>query len=136
LAHADVLLMPLHNEGSEKLSNSVIGLAIEVHKHLGPGLLESSYEQCLSWELEESGILYRRQVLLPINYKGHELLDAYRPDLIIGEGLVVEIKSVEKLIGVHTAQLATYMKHLRIRVGLLFNFNTAVLKDGIKRVVM
>jgi hypothetical protein len=128
--------MTLTNEGSEKLSNTIIRLAIEVHKHLGPGLLESSYEQCLAWELQEAGILYRRQPLVPIQYKGHELIDAYRPDLIVSEALIVEIKCVEKLIGVHRAQLATYMKHIGIRVGLLFNFNTAVLKDGIKRVVM
>jgi GxxExxY protein len=130
------LRVTLTNEGSGKLSKSIIGLCIEVHRHLGPGLLESSYEQCLSWELEEAGIAYQRQPLLPIKYKDHELLDAYRPDLIVSEALIVEIKCVDKLIGVHRAQLATYMKHTGIRVGLLFNFNTEVLREGIKRLVM
>ena len=126
--------MALTHEGPDNFSGTIIGLAIEVHRHLGPGVLESSYEQCLSWELEDAGISYRRQVPLPITYKGRSLPACYRPDLIVENEIIVEVKSVEKLARVHTAQVITYLKHTGIKTGLLFNFNNAVLIDGLVRI--
>ena len=120
----------------EALSRRVIGLAIEVHRELGPGLLESAYEQCLMHELLENGIRCAAQVPLPIHYKGMRLDCGYRMDIVIEEKLLVELKSVEMLQKIHEAQLLTYMKLSRMEVGLLINFNTTLLKNGIKRLVL
>jgi GxxExxY protein len=120
----------------DSLSREVIGCAIEVHRQLGPGLLESAYEQCLAHELSLSEIPFRLQVPLPIHYKGVHLSCGYRIDILVHEHLIVEIKSVDKLTGIHEAQLITYMKLASIQTGLLLNFNCKVLKDGIKRFVV
>ena len=118
----------------EKLSNKVIGCAIEVHSCLGPGLLESTYEQCLAHELHINGIDFKKQHPLPVNYKGICLDCGYKIDLLIENELVIELKSVAKLEGIHEAQLL--MKLANIRTGLLINFNVTRLKDGIKRFVL
>jgi GxxExxY protein len=117
------------------LSERVIGCAIEVHRHLGPGLLESAYEDCLCFELGAAGLAFRRQVELPVVYKGMPLAAAYRIDILIADRLVVEVKSVERILAVHEAQLLTYLRLGGHRAGLLLNFNHAVLKEGIRRVV-
>jgi GxxExxY protein len=119
-----------------ELSQAVIGAAIEVHKHLGPGLLESIYESCLCRELETNSICFQRQVSLPVHYKGESLGCEYRFDLVVEKSLIVEIKSVEKFIPVHTAQMLTYLKISGKKTGLVINFNTAVLKDGLRRFVL
>jgi len=120
-------------KGFDSLSRDVIGCAIEVHRHLGPGLLESAYEQCLARELSMNGIPFRLQVPLPVHYKGVNLDCGYRMDLLVDEQLIVELKSVDKLTTVHEAQLITYMKLANLKTGLLMNFNSEVLKNGIKR---
>jgi len=120
----------------DSLTESVIGLAIEVHRALGPGLLESAYQECLCYELKTNGIAFGRQVALPVIYKTVKLDCGYRMDLVIGDQLIVELKTVEKILPIHEAQLLTYLKLSEIRTGLLLNFNTAVLKNGIKRMVL
>ena len=120
----------------DPISNKVLGLAIEVHKHLGPGLLESAYEACLAFELRQQGIEFQRQVALPILYKGSQLDCVYRMDLVVERYLVIEIKTVEQLLPIHQAQLLTYLKLSNLRFGLLLNFNVALLRDGIKRMVL
>ena len=117
-------------------SYKVIGCAIEVHRHLGPGLLESVYEQCLARELSLAKIPFRRQVHLPVEYKGVKIDCGYRMDLVVDESLVVELKSVSELLGIHEAQVLTYLKLSGLRVGLLINFNVEVLKEGIRRFVL
>ena len=120
----------------DELSNRVIGCAIEVHRHLGPGLLESTYEQCLAHELSRNAIAFQLQLALPVKYKEVQLDCGYRIDLLIEKRLIVELKSVETLKGIHDAQLLTYMKLAEIKLGLLMNFNVTRLKDGIKRFVL
>jgi GxxExxY protein len=115
------------------LSGQIIGAAIEVHRHLGPGLLESAYEECLCYELKQRQISYQRQQDLPIRYKDQLLNCGYRLDLIIENELIVELKSCDKILPIHEAQLLTYLKLANIQTGLLINFNVPVLKDGIKR---
>ncbi|SFD75171.1 GxxExxY protein [Pseudoalteromonas denitrificans] len=116
------------------LTQKVIGCAIEVHKELGPGLLESSYESCLLYELNQAGILAQSQVLLPINYKGMNIDAGYRLDVLIPGELILELKAVDKLQPIHTAQLITYLKLTGIKTGLLINFNVNRLVDGVKRI--
>ncbi|MES2476723.1 MAG: GxxExxY protein [Verrucomicrobiota bacterium] len=118
-----------------KLSNEVIGAAIEVHQDLGPGLLESSYEISLQHELALRGISSVRQLLLPIHYKELVIPDAYRIDLLVEDCLVIELKTVESLLPIHAAQLLTYLRMSEKHLGLLINFHTVLLKDGIKRQV-
>lgn len=120
----------------DPLTAKVIGCAIEVHRSLGPGLLESAYEQCLARELKLADMPFRIQVPMPIVYKGVKLDCQYKIDLLIGEFLVVELKAVDQLSGVHEAQLLTYMKLARVPVGLLINFNVQLLKNGIRRFVL
>jgi GxxExxY protein len=120
----------------EEISNRVIGCAIEVHRELGPGLLESTYEQCLAHELKLNGFGFRCQHPLPVEYKGLRLDCGYRVDLIVEDRLVLELKSVEETRGIHVAQLLTYMKLADIKTGLLINFNVRRLSDGIKRFVL
>jgi len=117
-------------------SRKVIGLAIEVHRHLGPGLLESAYEECLCFELRQAGIAHTRQQKLPLLYKGVELDCRYQMDLVVESSLVVEVKSAERITPVHEAQLMTYLRLSGLRLGLLMNFNCALLKDGILRRVI
>lgn len=118
----------------DELSGSIIGAAIEVHRTLGPGLLESAYEECLAHELELREVSFSRQVSLPLEYKGMRLECGYRLDLVVAERLIVELKTVEKLLPIHEAQLLTYLKMTGIKTGLLSNFNVATLKEGIKRI--
>ncbi len=118
-----------------KLSNEVIGAAIEVHQDLGPGLLESSYEASLQHELSLRRINSVRQLLLPITYKEMVIPDAYRIDLLVEGCLVVELKTVEALLPIHSSQVLTYLRMSNNHLGLLINFRTMLLKDGIKRLV-
>ena len=124
------------NEERDPLTNEVIGLAIEVHRGLGPGLLESAYEECLCYELKTHEVPFRRQVRVPVVYKSVKLDCGYRMDIVVDEKLVVELKTVERLLPLHDAQLLTYLKLSGIRTGLLMNFNTPVLKNGIRRLVL
>lgn len=117
-----------------RLTGQVIGAAIEVHKALGPGLLESAYEECLCRELELRGIRYERQKDLPIKYKGKNLDCGYRLDLVVADALVLELKACERLEPIHKAQILTYLKLTGIKYGLLINFNVPVLKEGIRRI--
>ena len=117
-----------------ELSNQIIGSAIEVHKALGPGLLESTYQHCLAHELELNNINFKVEYPLPVNYKGIYLDCGYRIDLLVGGKIVLELKSVEQLKGIHEAQLLTYMKLAGISIGLLINFNVKSLKNGIKTI--
>jgi GxxExxY protein len=119
----------------DSLSNRVIGCAIEVHRELGSGLLESAYEACLAHELKLAGLPFTIQQTMPVKYKGLDLDCGYRTDIIVDGQLIVEVKSVEKLLPIHQAQLLTYLKLSGIRTGLLINFNAGLLKDGIKRLV-
>ena len=116
-----------------KLTGEVIGAAIEVHRVLGPGLLENVYEQCLCRELELRNIQIEKQKALPVNYNGIELDCGYRLDIVVPDKLIVELKACESLLPIHEAQLLTYLKITGIRIGLLINFNVPFLKDGIKR---
>jgi GxxExxY protein len=118
------------------LSHRVIGLAMEVHSQLGPGLLESAYEECLCLELARAEIAYRRQMPLPIKYKGLKLDLEYRMDVVIEQRLIIEIKVVERILPAHKAQLLTYLRLSGYPTGLLMNFHTAVLRDGIHRVAL
>ena len=118
---------------ADELTQRVIGLAIEVHRALGPGLLESVYEECLCSEQATASLPFERQVLLPVLYKGRPLDCGYRLDLVVQKSVIVEIKSVEQLLPVHQAQLLTYLKLSGVPTGLLLNFHTAFLKDGIRR---
>jgi GxxExxY protein len=118
------------------VSEKTLGAAIEVHRHLGPGLLESSYHVCLCRELELRGMRYRSQMVLPLEYKGVRLAKGYVIDLLIEESLIVEIKCVERLLPIHSAQLMTYLRLQRVSSGLLINFNVDVLFRGIRRLLL
>ena len=120
----------------DELSNRVIGCALEVHRNLGPGLLESTYEQCLAHEFKIAELPFKLQCPLPVEYKGVKLDCGYRIDLLVDDSLILELKSVDKLLPIHQAQLLTYMKLSGISVGLLINFNVKYLKHGIKRMVL
>lgn len=117
-----------------ELTEKIIGAAIEVHRELGPGLLESTYEVCLCEELKMRGLRYERQVPIRVRYKGVTVMDAYRLDIIVEGQVVLEIKAIESLADLHEAQLLTYLRHTGHRVGLLLNFNVATLVYGLKRV--
>ena len=117
-----------------EITKNISGAAIEVHRTLGPGLLESTYEACLFYELEQMGLYVERQVELPIKYKNVSLETGYRIDLIVENEVIVELKSVKELLPVHTAQIITYMKISNKSKGLLMNFNETKLIDGVKRI--
>jgi GxxExxY protein len=119
----------------DEITGEIIGAAIEVHRELGPGLLESAYEQCLCHELTLRGLRFQRQVEVPVVYKGIRLDCGYRIDVIVEDSVIVELKTVDKLLPIHEAQLLTYLKLFGRQLGLLLNFNVPVLKDGIKRMV-
>jgi len=119
----------------DRLTDQIIGAAIEVHRALGPGLLESAYEACLAYELLERGLALEQQKTLPVTYSNIKLDTGYRLDLLIEGKVIVEIKAVDKLAPIHTAQLLSYLKLSDCNVGLLINFNVQVLKHGIRRVV-
>jgi GxxExxY protein len=118
------------------LASSVVDAAFRIHTVLGPGLLESAYQGCLEIELEKRGVAFVSQGLLPIRYEGVVIEDAYRIDLLVGDRLVVELKSVEQLLPIHSAQLLTYLRLSGSRLGLLINFNAPRIKDGIKRIAL
>ena len=120
----------------DPLTEKIIGAAIEVHRTLGPGLLESTYEECLCRELESSGLVFVRQVMLPIKYKGHTVEPGFRIDVIVERQVLIELKAVATLLPVHDAQVLTYLKLSGIGKGLLMNFNAMPLKNGIKRFVV
>jgi GxxExxY protein len=118
-----------------ELSSKIIGAAIEVHKKLGPGLLESVYEECICHELSLRGISFERQKPLPVVYKGKKLDCGYRLDIVVEKAIILELKSCEKIEPIHRAQLLTYLKLSGLNLGLLLNFNTPVMRDGIVRIV-
>src|SRR5579871_5987865 len=116
------------------LSSRIIAAALAVHSQLGPGLLESTYEACLAYELTERGFKIEQQKQVPLVYKGLRLEQGYRLDLLVEDEVIVEIKAVDELLGIHKAQLLTYLKLSKLRLGLLMNFNVQLLKNGIQRV--
>ena len=118
------------------LTRRILGCAIEVHRHLGPGLLESTYRQCLACELSFAGISFQMELPLPVRYKDLLLDCGYRIDLLVTADLIVEIKSVETLLPIHQAQILTYMRLAKVPIGLLINFNVTKLQNGIKRFVL
>lgn len=121
---------------TNEITEAIIKAAIEVHKALGPGLLESAYEECVAYELELQHIPFERQIPLPVFYKGRQLDCGYRLDLLVAKIVVVEIKAIEAIQPIHEAQLLTYLKLGGWKVGLLINFNVPLLKHGIKRIVL
>ena len=120
---------------SDELSNRIIGAAIEVHRVLGPGLLESAYEECLCRELTLQDVLFERQKPLPVTYKGIYLDCGYRLDILVEKLVIVELKTVEHIEPIHEAQLLTYLKLSNLWLGLLINFNVPILREGIRRIV-
>ena len=117
------------------LSKLIIGAAIEVHRALGPGLLESAYEECLCFELSQLDLSFERQVPLPVRYKSVNLDGGYRLDVVVEKCVVIELKTVEALAAIHDAQLLTYLKISQLRLGILLNFNSPTLKEGLKPIV-
>lgn len=120
----------------DALSNNVIGCALEVHKQLGPGMLESAYEQCLAHDFTLNRIIFKRPVALPVKYKGVNLDCGYRLDFLVEDELVVELKAVEAILPIHKAQMLSHLKITGLSVGLLINFNVILLKEGITRMVL
>ena len=127
--------MGLIEHSTNTLSERVIGAAIEVHRQMGPGLLESSYHACLCGELELRAIPYQSEVSVPLEYKGIQIAKGYVVDLLIENALIVEIKSVDRLLPIHAAQLMTYMRLQRVSAGLLINFNVHILPQGLRRLL-
>lgn len=137
---------PLNHEGHEdhegagpvveRIATMIVDAGLAVHRALGPGLLESAYEHCLAYELGQRGAKVRRQVALPIRYGGTTLDAGYRLDLVVDDAIIIEIKSVEALTRLHEAQLLTYLKLSSLRLGFLMNFNAALFKQGLKRLVL
>jgi GxxExxY protein len=121
---------------SEELTNEIIAAAIEVHRQLGPGLLESAYEACLSHELSLRKIRFEKQKSLPVSYKGINLDCGYRMDLVVDSRVVIELKCVDRIAPIHEAQLLTYLRLSNIRVGLIFNFHAKRIMDGFRRMVL
>lgn len=119
-----------------ELTRQIIGAAIEVHRRLGPGLLESAYETCLAYELQQLGLSFERQKALPLVYKEITLDQGYRIDLLVERKVIVELKVVERIAPVHEAQVLAYLRFSRCKIGLLFNFNAKLLKDGMRRFIM
>ena len=132
----------MHREGARRslaelnaLTGQIIGAAIEVHRHLGPGLLESAYEACLTYELERMGLAVERQKALPLVYKDIRMDQGYRLDLLVEQQVILELKVVEQLAPVHEAQILSYLRFSGCKIGLLVNFNVKLLKDGIRRFI-
>lgn len=119
-----------------KITEKIIGCAIEVHKNLGPGLLESAYEECLCYELNIKGLFFERQRPVPIIYKEIKLNCGYRSDIIVENKVVVEIKSIDSIAPIHEAQMLTYLRFANKKIGLLINFNVTVLKNGLRRFIL
>ena len=118
-----------------QLTSEIIGSAIEVHRNLGPGLLESTYEECMAFELQSRDLIINRQLEIPVLYKGRKLEQNYRIDLLVNNQVIVELKSVNKIEPIHNAQLLTYLKLSKKKYGLLLNFNVPVMRQGIKRIL-
>ena len=131
VVNAKKAIMKKINDITEK----IIGAAIAVHRELGPGLLESAYEACLAYEIARQGFAVERQKELPVKYRNVKLDCGYRIDLLVERKVIIEIKAIDKLAPIHTAQLLSYLKLSGCRVGLLINFNVKVLKDGIRRLI-
>jgi GxxExxY protein len=121
---------------TEGIASEIVDAAFSVHSALGPGLLESVYEECLAYEFSERGLQFKRQHVLPITYKEHQVESGLRLDFLVEDRVVLEIKAVEVLAKVHTAQLLTYLKLCNVRLGFLLNFNVALIKNGIRRFVL
>lgn len=119
----------------DELSNIIIGLAIKVHKSVGPGLLESVYEECLYYELKKNGLSVKKQVPIPMYYENIKIDCSFRADIIVDDKIIIEIKAVKTLEDIHLAQLLTYLRITNKKLGLLFNFNEKILMNGFKRVV-
>ena len=134
--HRDTETQRNLNRSLNDLTGQIIDAAYQVHSTLGPGLLESVYETCLCYELDKRGIPFQKQVSLPVIYDNITLEAGLRLDILVNKKVIVELKAVEKLTNVHQAQLLTYLKLTNSRLGLLINFNTARIKDGIKRVIL
>ena len=117
------------------LTGAIIGGAIEVHRNLGPGLLESAYESCLLWELRQKGLRAESQVPVPIRYKGLQLDAGYRIDLLVQDKIIVELKAIDKIQPIHTAQVLTYLKMTDLKMALILNFNVELMRSGIKRII-
>ena len=125
----------MHDGIHATLTQQILKCAIEVHRHLGPGLLESIYESALCLELTAAGLIFKRQIGIPLYYKG-SLLSEHRPDLVVADSVIIEVKSVERFERIHTAQMLTYLRVTGLRVGLVLNFNTALLTHGVRRVIL
>jgi GxxExxY protein len=122
------------NHGDTEVTEKIIGAAIEVHRHLGPGLLESVYETALAYEIAQMGLLVERQKPVPVVYKGLQFEEGYRLDLLVARGIVVELKCVDAILPIHEAQVLSYLRLTGLKVALLINFKVPVLKQGIKRI--
>jgi GxxExxY protein len=131
-----MILPDIYAPDANSLTQRIIGLAMRVHTRLGPGLLESAYERCLCHEFDRNALAYARQVDLPLTYDGVRLDCGYRADMIVNNEVLLELKSVEHVLPLHEAQLLTYLRLSQCRIGLLLNFNTLSLKDGIRRRVL
>ena len=125
----------MNGDEYEHLSGEIIGAAIEVHRVLGPGLLESAYEECLAWELAQRGLRVTRQSPIPVRYKELTIDEGYRADMVVNEAVILELKCVDSFQPIHTAQLLTYLKMTGLKLGLLLNFKVDIMRNGIKRVV-
>lgn len=121
---------------TSSITGTIIGAAIDVHRELGPGLLESSYEACLSYELVQRGLVVERQKKIPLVYRGVDMQCGYRIDVVVNDTVIVELKAVERIEGVHVATVLTYLKLSKHSVALLINFNVTTLRDGIRRIVL
>ena len=122
-------------ERLDLLTERIIGFVIDVHRALGPGLLESAYEECICYEIAQAGLSFSRQTHLPVAYKKVKLDCGYRMDVVVEKSVILEVKTVERRVGIHEAQLLSYLKMSGMRVGLLMNFHVPVLKNGLKRIV-
>jgi GxxExxY protein len=132
-AHKEHEGVPSH---VERVATSIVDAGLKVHRALGPGLLESAYEHCLAHELALRGLGVRRQVVLPITYEGSTLDAGYRLDLLVAESVVVEVKAIDALTRLHSAQLLTYLKLSKLRLGFLMNFNVSLFRDGLRRIAL
>lgn len=134
-AHREHRGLAVDKEKLNELTETIIGAAIRVHRELGPGLLESTYEACLSYELAQAGLVVERQTALPVRYRGVNLDCGYRIDLLVDKLVIVELKAVDRLEPIHEAQLLSYLKLSGCNVGLLINFNVKMLRNGIRRMI-
>jgi GxxExxY protein len=121
---------------ANNMTRAIIGAAIDVHRELGPGLLESSYESCLAWDLVQRGLTVERQKAVPLIYHGVQMDCGYRLDLLVNDTVIIEVKAVERIEGIHTATVMTYLKLTRRPLALLINFHVPLLRDGIRRIVL